>query len=345
MNAADGDETGDINAFWNERDYNKDVANVKASVFATHGLQDDNVRMNHLSKWWAGLEGERRAAQDVADPDRPRGSVRLPPHGVGRHAPPLVRPLAPGRPERDHGRAEGRRRVRREHVDDLQRLAGPGRRPTRTCSCAAPRRRRRQPRAQLGRRHRHAVVDRLGQPEREHDDEQPARLADEPARVPLPHADDDLRLSGTPVIDIEAAVNDPDEPRRDAGRVRPDARRSRGPATASSTRRPADRETCWGESSPDRRRLLPEGHKLTTNVTAGGSRRASSTRPTASRCSPTRRTSARRTASPGRRCRTTTCSRPATRSGSSWSPTTAGTASSTGRRARPWSRWTRRRAR
>ena len=26
MNNADGDETGDINAFWTERDYNKDVA-------------------------------------------------------------------------------------------------------------------------------------------------------------------------------------------------------------------------------------------------------------------------------------------------------------------------------
>jgi X-Pro dipeptidyl-peptidase len=55
MSAIDGDESGDINAFWNDRDYNKDVANVKASVFATHGLQDDNVRPNHLSKWWAGL--------------------------------------------------------------------------------------------------------------------------------------------------------------------------------------------------------------------------------------------------------------------------------------------------
>jgi X-Pro dipeptidyl-peptidase len=56
MNAADGDENGDINGFWAARAYTPNVANVKASVFAAHGLQDDNVRMNHLAKWWDGLK-------------------------------------------------------------------------------------------------------------------------------------------------------------------------------------------------------------------------------------------------------------------------------------------------
>ncbi len=56
FNVWDGDETGDINAFWDERDYVKDLANVKASVFITHGFQDDNVRLNHVSQWWAGLK-------------------------------------------------------------------------------------------------------------------------------------------------------------------------------------------------------------------------------------------------------------------------------------------------
>jgi X-Pro dipeptidyl-peptidase len=56
MNAADGDETGDINDFWAARAYTPNVGNVKAAVFASHGLQDDNVRMNHLSKWWEGLK-------------------------------------------------------------------------------------------------------------------------------------------------------------------------------------------------------------------------------------------------------------------------------------------------
>jgi X-Pro dipeptidyl-peptidase len=56
FNAQDGDETGDINQFWDDRDYNKAVGNVKAAVFATHGFQDDNVRLNHLSHWWDGLK-------------------------------------------------------------------------------------------------------------------------------------------------------------------------------------------------------------------------------------------------------------------------------------------------
>ena len=55
MSAIDGDENGDINAFWNDRDYNKDVSKVKASVFISHGINDDNVRPNHFSQWWAGL--------------------------------------------------------------------------------------------------------------------------------------------------------------------------------------------------------------------------------------------------------------------------------------------------
>ncbi len=61
MNAQDGDEHGDMNPFWVERDYLKDVSRVRASVFAIHGLNDDNVRMDHFGKWWAGL-----AANDVA---------------------------------------------------------------------------------------------------------------------------------------------------------------------------------------------------------------------------------------------------------------------------------------
>jgi X-Pro dipeptidyl-peptidase len=56
MNAADGDETGDINDFWAARAYTPNVGNVTAAVFASHGLQDDNVKMDHLSKWWDGLK-------------------------------------------------------------------------------------------------------------------------------------------------------------------------------------------------------------------------------------------------------------------------------------------------
>jgi X-Pro dipeptidyl-peptidase len=59
FNEQDGDETGDINPFWDDRDYTKDVAKVKAAVFITHGFQDDNVRMNHTSQWWEGLKANR----------------------------------------------------------------------------------------------------------------------------------------------------------------------------------------------------------------------------------------------------------------------------------------------
>jgi X-Pro dipeptidyl-peptidase len=55
MSLVDGDADGDVNPFWEDRNYNLDVANVHASVFVSHGLNDDNVRPNHFSQWWAGL--------------------------------------------------------------------------------------------------------------------------------------------------------------------------------------------------------------------------------------------------------------------------------------------------
>jgi len=55
MSGIDGDEDGDINPFWQDRDYNVHVGNVHAAVFASHGLNDDNVRPNHFAKWWDGL--------------------------------------------------------------------------------------------------------------------------------------------------------------------------------------------------------------------------------------------------------------------------------------------------
>jgi X-Pro dipeptidyl-peptidase len=55
FNANDGDETGDYTPFWAERDYLKDVGNVGTSVFAIHGLQDDNVKTDDFAKWWDAL--------------------------------------------------------------------------------------------------------------------------------------------------------------------------------------------------------------------------------------------------------------------------------------------------
>jgi X-Pro dipeptidyl-peptidase len=56
FNLQDGDETGDINPFWDERDYVKDADKVHAAVFIAHGFQDDNVRMNHVNQWWDALK-------------------------------------------------------------------------------------------------------------------------------------------------------------------------------------------------------------------------------------------------------------------------------------------------
>jgi X-Pro dipeptidyl-peptidase len=56
VNTIDGDSHGDVNEFWRDRDYIKDVSKVKAAVFAIHGFQDDNVRMNHLGLWWDALK-------------------------------------------------------------------------------------------------------------------------------------------------------------------------------------------------------------------------------------------------------------------------------------------------
>ncbi len=55
VNTIDGDSHGDINEFWRDRDYVKDASNIKAAVFATHGFQDDNVRMSELGMWWDAL--------------------------------------------------------------------------------------------------------------------------------------------------------------------------------------------------------------------------------------------------------------------------------------------------
>ncbi|MEV5436983.1 Xaa-Pro dipeptidyl-peptidase [Streptomyces sp. NPDC052682] len=47
--------TGDWTPLWTERDYVKDAARVKASVFVVHGMQDLNVRAKHFGQWWDAL--------------------------------------------------------------------------------------------------------------------------------------------------------------------------------------------------------------------------------------------------------------------------------------------------
>ncbi|MFF4568607.1 Xaa-Pro dipeptidyl-peptidase [Streptomyces sp. NPDC001410] len=53
---ADGSpRTGDWTPLWTERNYVKDAAKVRASVFLVHGMQDLNVRTKHFGQWWNAL--------------------------------------------------------------------------------------------------------------------------------------------------------------------------------------------------------------------------------------------------------------------------------------------------
>ncbi|MFJ4200384.1 Xaa-Pro dipeptidyl-peptidase [Streptomyces sviceus] len=51
--------TGDRTPLWTERDYVKDAKKVKASVFLVHGMQDLNVRLQHVGPWWDALAKNR----------------------------------------------------------------------------------------------------------------------------------------------------------------------------------------------------------------------------------------------------------------------------------------------
>jgi len=47
--------TGDYNDFWEERNYVPDAGNIEASVFVVHGLNDWNTKTKHFSQWWEAL--------------------------------------------------------------------------------------------------------------------------------------------------------------------------------------------------------------------------------------------------------------------------------------------------
>ncbi|GAA0571622.1 CocE/NonD family hydrolase [Kribbella sandramycini] len=50
---ADSDTpTGSYSKFWDPRNYNLDASKVRASVFAIHGLDDENVKTRHFGEWW-----------------------------------------------------------------------------------------------------------------------------------------------------------------------------------------------------------------------------------------------------------------------------------------------------
>lgn len=64
LTAAQDRLTGDYSAFWAARDYLRDVRRVKASVFLVHGLNDWNVKTKQFAQWWYAL-AERRVPRKI----------------------------------------------------------------------------------------------------------------------------------------------------------------------------------------------------------------------------------------------------------------------------------------
>lgn len=68
MDAEDGDDTGDYNPFWAERDYISgllgDASKVRASVFVVHTSNDLNVKPDNFSTWWQAL-AERNVPRKI----------------------------------------------------------------------------------------------------------------------------------------------------------------------------------------------------------------------------------------------------------------------------------------
>ncbi|WUI02218.1 Xaa-Pro dipeptidyl-peptidase [Spirillospora sp. NBC_00431] len=59
LGEGEDDATGNYNAYWRDADYRHgtigDVRNVRASLFAYHGVNDLNVKDNHFALWWQAL--------------------------------------------------------------------------------------------------------------------------------------------------------------------------------------------------------------------------------------------------------------------------------------------------
>jgi X-Pro dipeptidyl-peptidase len=56
-------ETGDYNAFWDERNYVKEAARFKTAVLISHGLNDFNVKPRHAARLWAALKTHKVPAK------------------------------------------------------------------------------------------------------------------------------------------------------------------------------------------------------------------------------------------------------------------------------------------
>ncbi len=56
-------QTGDYNAYWDERNYVKDAGRFKAAVLISHGLNDFNVKPRNAARLWAALRANNVPAK------------------------------------------------------------------------------------------------------------------------------------------------------------------------------------------------------------------------------------------------------------------------------------------
>ncbi len=212
--ASDGDTDGDINPFWQDRNYFKDVAKVKAAVFESHGINDDNVRPDQMYRWWTGLPATtcRRSCgcriEGHVDPFDYRRAAWV--DTLHRWFDYWLQGVPNGimnEPQRRHRAAAGQR------LEDLLELADPEHDADRTSTCpaTAPRTpaRSRWPRA--------ARPTRCPSRTR-----RPATSRPRPTDINTPNTvtasrlvflstktKNDLHLSGQPIIDLHASLSTP----------------------------------------------------------------------------------------------------------------------------------------
>lgn len=237
--------TGDYSPFWDARNYLNDVRNVRASVFLVHGLNDWNVKTKQAAQWWHALQRN--------------GVPRKIWLSQGAHTSPLnVRPEEWMRQLHawfDHWLHGIRNGIMREPQADVE--IAPGRwvthrswPPPGTLPLSAP----------LGRKGTDAFTD------------QRTRTAQELAAAPetpddnrlaylSPVLEHDVRISGTPTIEVRASFTDGRSPYLTALLVDygTDTR------TDGALRRTGE-EYCYGEGVPGDTGCVPRYEYVTAEA-------------------------------------------------------------------------------
>lgn len=63
LRAGQDRQTGNYNAFWDDRNYRNQVQNIKCPVLIVHGLNDWNVKLRNPGKLWAALKDTKLSAK------------------------------------------------------------------------------------------------------------------------------------------------------------------------------------------------------------------------------------------------------------------------------------------